>query len=413
MRSPIALRCTRYVVFRIMDAKPPSGDPGVGASAGSEASGCLGMGSLGKDRGIVERPKNLLPGIAPEPVGPRPVRSVPAGRRASHQRFERWLTSRVDRLDGRMKRRRERLTVRWDRLNLEDSYEGPSVRIRRRWYLVVNRLERLDALLLIRWYRILFGALHRWKRLAPSFVALGHLFGRPLGGQRVRLAVPRERLAVPRVKRIGHGAHPGVLMAGGLSVAIAVTLLTLLLLDRDVPIPAAENPPITDRSLAPEPSIAPAGEDGTVPPGSPATAPGTYSNARYLFSYPPAWDVSRSGTATILSDPDGQVRIAFDTAPPGWLGQASSQVLEQFTDSYVEYQEVVNEVEVTPQGYRSMAVGGTATDASRATFRFIIITIEGPDANHAVVVRFPADIAQTDQDAMLEVVDSFRILPAA
>jgi len=70
-------------------------------------------------------------------------------------------------------------------------------------------------------------------------------------------------------------------------------------------------------------------------------------------------------------------------------------------------------VKRTSQGYRSIAVGGIARDAAGAQIRFLVITIRGPNENRAIVVRFPAEADPLDLDALLGVVDSFRIAPAA
>jgi hypothetical protein len=307
-----------------------------------------------------------------------------------------------------MQRRREQLTLRWDRLNREDRREGLSIRFRRRWYLLLNRIERLDALFLIRWYRFLFGVLDRWEQLAVSFLALGHVLGRPI-------AAPRERLSERRAARSGHGSasHGGALVAGVLSVALAVTLIALLPLERDVP--RDTNASVTDPP-APAPSITPAREGGEFPPGDLSFDRGTYTNelGGYEFSYPDEWDVSTLGIETVLSDPDGQVVISFDGAPSGSLRQASDQVLERFTDSYVFSEPIATELDRTPQGFRSMVVGGTAEDGSGAGIRFLVITIQGPQANQAILVRFPADTEPGDLlDAVLGVVGSFRITQGA
>jgi hypothetical protein len=315
-----------------------------------------------------------------------------------------------------MQRRRDRLATRWDRLNLEDRYEGPAIRFRRRWYLLVNRVERLDALLFIRWYRFLFGVVHRWERLAVPFAAFSNFLRHPLGGHRElagsRATRPAYSLApaASTAGRSGHDRRGVALVVGGLSLAIAATLILLPLLEKDVP--ASEYASMTDRSFVPEPSIGSTPQPETAPPADPSGNQGMYSSEQFFFSYPRAWDISRSGTATVLSDPDGQVKISFDTAPPGWLQQASYQVLEEFTETFVTKERIAEEVDLTPQGYRSLAVGGTALDASRTSIRFLVITIEGPDSNHALSVRFPADTAQSDLDAILGVVDSFRIVPA-
>jgi hypothetical protein len=74
---------------------------------------------------------------------------------------------------------------------------------------------------------------------------------------------------------------------------------------------------------------------------------------------------------------------------------------------------VATEFDLTPQGFRSMAVGGTAKDETGAGISFLAITIQGPDGNQALFVRFPTEPDQADLDAVLEVVGSFRIVRGA
>ena len=72
-------------------------------------------------------------------------------------------------------------------------------------------------------------------------------------------------------------------------------------------------------------------------------------------------------------------------------------------------QTIATEVNRTSQGYPSIAVGGMAKDDTGAQIRFLAITIKGPDENRAIMVLFPADTDPDDLDALLGIVDSFRI----
>jgi hypothetical protein len=319
----------------------------------------------------VGSPKDVLPRVDPEPVGARTKSRMSSRRLRRLSRFERWHARRLDRLAERVERRRDRLTVRWEKLTRQRRREGFAIRLRHRWYLLTERVEPLVELLMIRWYRF-------WNRFA------------------FRVAVGWER----------------TLVAGGLSVALAVAVVTLLPLGAAAPDPT--EPAHTDRSSAPEPSTGPSYEPEASSP-VPSTGLSIYTNglAGYLFSYPSDWDVSTSGTAAILSDPDGQIEISFGGAPAGSLQEASDGVLEQFTSTYNSPETVATEVNETSQEYPSIAVGGVATDTSGAQIRFLAITIQGPEENRAIFVRFPADPDPRDLDALLGVVDSFRIAPAA
>jgi hypothetical protein len=320
---------------------------------------------------VVGSPKNVLPRVDPEPVGARTKSRMSSRRLRRLSKFERWHARRLDRLADRVERRRDRLTVRWEKLTRQRRREGLAIRFRHRWYLLTERVEPLVELLMIRWYRF-------WNRFA---------FG---------VAVRWERM----------------LVAGGLSVALAVAVIALLPLGASAPDP--KTPALTDGSSAPEPSTGPSSAPETSSP-VPPTGLSIYTNglAGYRFSYPSDWDVSTSGTAAILSDPDGQIEISFEGAPAGSLQEASDGFLERFTSTYNSPVTVATKVNETSQEYPSIAVGGVATDTTGAQIRFLAITIQGPEENRAIFVRFPADPDPRDLDALLGVVDSFRIAPAA
>jgi hypothetical protein len=263
-----------------------------------------------------------------------------------------------------MERRRERLAARWDKIARQRRREGLAFRVRHRWYLLTERVEPLIELLMIRWYRSVFHVAARWER---------------------------------------------AVLAVGLSAALAVTVTALL------PLGAAA-PDFTDgshtRSPSPVPSTGVSSEPGTVPSPVPS-GPSLYTNgvSGYVFSYPNDWVVSTSGTVAVLSDPEDQIEISFHGAPPGALQDASDSVLEGLSNSYGSPETIATKVNRTSQGYPSIAVGGIARDETGAQIRFLAITIRGPNENHAIVVLFPAETDPLDLDALLGVVDSFRIAP--
>jgi hypothetical protein len=326
--------------------------------------GCLAPGGSWKDQIAVGSPKNVLPRVEPGAVAP-PTKSRMSSRRLRRlAKSERWHARRLDRLAERVERRRERLAVRWDKIARQRRREGLSIRIRHRWFLLTERVEPVVELLLIRWYRFLFRVAAHWER---------------------------------------------TVMAAGLSVALAVAVIALLPLGVAAPGPA--DAPANDPPSSSGPSTAPPSPSGTVPPPIPSSELSTYTNglAGYVFSYPSDWDVSTSGTATILADLEGRIQISFDGAPAGSLQQVSDQVIQQLTSTYGSPQTIATEVNRTSQGYPSVAVGGIARDETGGQIRFLAITIRGPDENRAILVRFPADTAPEDLDALLGIVDSFRI----
>lgn len=314
------------------------------------------------------RPKSVLPPVAPGPVGTDTAPGASSRRLRGVSRLERWHGRRLDGLADRMERRRERLRVRWEKVTRQRRRDGLAIRIRHRWYLLTERIEPLVELVQIRWYRLVYRVAAGWGR---------------------------------------------ALLAVGASVALAAALIALLPLGAAAPSPT--KPSHADRSVAPEPSIEPTPDPETVPIPDPSSALSTYTNelAGYSFLYPSDWDVSTSGTGTILSDPESRIEISFDGAPDGSLQQTSDEVLDQLTNAFGSPETIATEVNRTSQGYRSLAVGGTARGATGAQIRFLAITIRGPDENRAIVVRFPADTVPSELDVLLVIVDSFRIAPAS
>jgi hypothetical protein len=322
-------------------------------------SGVSTPGETWKDVTAVGRQKNLLPRVAPGPVEARPASRLSSRR----LRRERWLTNRLARLADRMEGRRERLAVRWDKIARQRRREGLAFRVRHRWYLLTERVEPLVELLMIRWYRFVFHLAARWER---------------------------------------------AVLAVGLSAALAVSVIALLPLGAAAPDPTDGS---DTRSPSPVPSTGVSSEPGTLP--SPDLSPGlslyTNSVSGYAFSHPNDWYVSTTGTEAVLSDPEGQIEISFHGAPPGPLQEASDRVLEELSNNYGSPETLATEVNRTSQGYRSIAVGGTARDETGAQIRFLAITIRDPDENRAILVRFPKDPAPEDLDALLGIIDSFRI----
>ena len=287
-----------------------------------------------------------------------------SGRLKRLSRVERWHARRLDRLAERVERRRGRLAARWEKITRQRRREGLALRVRHRWYLISERIEPIIELVQIRWYRFVFRVASHWVRTVAAV---------------------------------------------GLSVALAVAVIALLPLGVAAPDPVEDQR--TDQPSTPAPSSAPSSPSGASPSEVPLSDLSTYTNglAGYLFSYPSDWDVSTSGTATILEDPEGRIEISFDSAPTGSLQTVSDQVLAQLTNTYGSPETIATEVNRTSQGYPSIAVGGIARDDTGAQIRFLSITIGGPDENQAILVRFPADTATEDLDALLGIVDSFRI----
>jgi hypothetical protein len=370
-------------------------------------SGTLGTEGSGERPKHVERPRSLLPSIAHAPAATGVTSRTPSHRVGELSRSDRWLTGRLDRLDDRMRGRRQRLLARWDRLNRDSRREDLITRTRRRWYLLVDRVERRVALWRIRWYRFVYRIATRCGRMIAWVAFVPHRVARPLTGGR------RNRLLDRRIER-GHRpvASRIALVAAALPIVFALGTLALVLLVNDLP--GRSGTVVTDRSDVVGPSSGPVREQEVPPSPAASSDLEEYTNeqAGYLFSYPSDWAVSTSGAATLLSDPTSEVMISFDSGPTGSLSQSSERAVEQLTATFAGSEIVAREIDRTPQGYPSIAVGGTATDVGGGQIRFLLITVGGPDENRTLLVRFPADPDTQALSSALEVVGSFRITPA-
>jgi hypothetical protein len=236
----------------------------------------------------------------------------------------------------------------------------------------------LEELLLIRWNRSLLQLSARWERLP------------------------------------GPASRGGALTAAGVSLTMAVALVVILPLE-DAKIGSGPTPvvvpPGTGLDISPT-RATPAPSTGAVTP--PSTAVVTwegYANGDlgYRFSYPSDWDIEVSSRATVLSDTADQVVVTFLRAPAGRLAPASDQLLERITATFTGAETLPPETTRTEQGYPSRSVGGTARDAVGTSIRFVVITIGGPDGNHAIVVRFPIETEEVALNTVLQIIGSFRL----
>jgi len=228
-----------------------------------------------------------------------------------------------------------------------------------------------------------------------------------------RVAARRERLAV-RISEDDIPFRGPVLVVLTLCVLSAVFAIALIRPDRDTPVPRDTATDTRGTGIA-------SNQDPTRPGPSATTErlPGydvhMSEGGDYLFSYPGTWEIASAGDSpqARLVSPDGDVVMTFDSAPSGSLEEASDRVLENATRSYSSVELVEGEVERTPQGLRSFVVGGDAIDASGTPVRFLVITIEGPEENRAITVRFSRSADPLDAlPAIREIVSSFRISQA-
>jgi hypothetical protein len=228
-----------------------------------------------------------------------------------------------------------------------------------------------------------------------------------------RITARRERPTVGEL-RYGAAARTAIFVTV-LSALLAVPVIAVIRVNEtrapssDAPATRAASPGVQTGGVA-SPDVRTNGEETS---GTEGQLPGfdvhVNKEGGYLFSYPDTWTVSHTGEVTRLLGPTGDVEMTFGIAPSRALEPASDRVVAEVADAYSDVELVTSEVDRTPQGQRSLVVGGTATDAAGDRVRFLVITIQGADQTRAITVRFDAESDPLDSLSVIrEVVASFR-----
>jgi hypothetical protein len=242
---------------------------------------------------------------------------------------------------------------------------------------VGEELTKLSEPMLVRWYRLTDRITTRRER--PAYRELGR--GAVITRAAIFVMVLFALLAVPVIAMI-RGSEDARIPSSGFGSPATPT----------------ESPQVrTEREIS--------GAEGQLP------GFGVHVNeeAGYLFSYPDTWSVSHSGETTRLLGPKGDVVMTFGMAPSRALEPASDQVVAEVASSYSDVELVASEVERTPQGHRSLVVGGRGIDAAGDAVRFLVITIRGNDQTRVITVRFDAESDPLDSLSVIqEIVASFR-----
>jgi hypothetical protein len=242
----------------------------------------------------------------------------------------------------------------------------------------------------VRWYRFTDEIrLPRGRRsLAEPFRVRWYRFT-----DEIRIPRGRARLADRSDGRIGHGVLSGTqtLLAASLSVILIVAVVALIRAAGGTQRASTKAASPGPTEAVPPAIEAPAGQEVS---DSANRRPGlkvhVNAQAGYRFSFPDSWELSRSEETARLVSPDGGVVMVFGIAPPGPLEEASRRVVESLTDTYRNAKFVTGGIEGRLGGLRFLTVGGKAAHATGAPVRFLAITIQGPDENQAITVRFTA-----------------------
>lgn len=316
------------------------------------------------------------------------------------QRFSDRLADRRARMADHWHRFSDRVAAAWTRLTdrvLDRSYQisdRVSARRTRPTHGVRDRRHRFSDRVVAAWTRLTDGVLDRWYRFSD------------------RVATGRLRLTHRMSGSDGIPFRSPALVVVTLCVLLAISAIALIRPGPDTPVP---------RDTATDTLGTPAAVDedptrrGLSAPGDQLPGYEVHVNegGGYLFSYPGTWEIASAGDSARLVSPDGDVVMTFRTAPSGSLEEASDRVLRNATGSYSGVELVASEVERTPQGLRSFVVGGDALNATGTPVRFLVITIQGPEENRAITVRFsPSADPLEALPAIREIVSSFRISQA-
>ena len=153
----------------------------------------------------------------------------------------------------------------------------------------------------------------------------------------------------------------------------------------------------------------PEGTDAAPPERAGAT-PSRYDDplGAYSVRVPQGWQVVTVSDQARLVSPDGTVSISIETVPAGDLDEAA----DAFTASAAAaWHNVSLEAPVRRDlgGDASVALGGTALDASGARMRFLAIVVESGDTNHGVLVQVPPEWdAATGFAPIAEIISSLK-----
>ena len=290
-----------------------------------------------------------------------------------------WLGARLD-----------RIAERWDRF--ADTVSA-------RWYRTLDRIagrwDRFAETVSAPWYRSLDRIAGGWDRLAEAASVGWERLTNRHRGRRARTA--RSGGGPPRRRVVDWIVALGLTGVVGLASMATLSALREAGGERSAPNTDLSGPGgSSDRAvegpgrMGVAPEERPPASDGS---GTPLGAFRVYRDERtgYRFSYPSGWEVSASEGIIHLVDASGEITVSFRTAPSGSIQDFSEQLMDILASRYGPLDLVAREDGETPQGEPSLVLGGKATDIDGSSINFMIVTIEGPDRNRAITVRFSAD----------------------
>jgi hypothetical protein len=303
----------------------------------------------------------------------------------------------LDRIAGRWDRFADAASVRWERatgwVHVRRRHHGES---ERRWFVFVGRIgdlkERLTESFFVGWDRLTDRHRGRRVRVAPS------------GGER-----PHRRV----VDWIVVFALTGIVGFASLATLSAL---------REAGGGRSANGDRNGPGGSSDRAVEGPGGTGAAPVERPPASEGSselgafrvYRDERtgYRFSYPSDWEVSATEEITRLVDAAGGTTVSFRTAPSGSIEGFSERLMDILANRYGQLDLVAREEGETSQGEPFLVLGGKATDIDGSSVNFMIVTIEGPDRNRAITVRFSADSDLLDFSSSIQrIAGSFTTSP--
>jgi hypothetical protein len=128
----------------------------------------------------------------------------------------------------------------------------------------------------------------------------------------------------------------------------------------------------------------------------------------YSFGYPKGWEVRADGTATTLTNPDGDVIVTFGLGPAGRLPVAAQRLADALSAAYTDIEDLGTQ-EQTVAGQPALMVGGVGTNEHGVRVRFLAITVATPEGNRSISVFTPEGSSPSEVlPPVQRVVASFR-----
>ena len=139
----------------------------------------------------------------------------------------------------------------------------------------------------------------------------------------------------------------------------------------------------------------------------------TNDEGGYGFRVPEGWTAQTSRSSSQLHDPSGEAKISVLVAPEGDVDAVSETALVSISEDWTDVQAEAPQDRIVGE-LPAVSIGGTATDASGTTIRFLSIVIDSGEGNHAIWVSVPeTGGASPFLPAIEQVLASFRPLEDA